>query len=60
MLKKQNRYYPYKFIFILRLRLFKTTDKELNAMATPANIGCKEMPKMGINNPAARGIPIRL
>ena len=45
---------------IFSLRLFATTETELNAMAAPAIMGSSKKPLIGYNTPAAIGIPMRL
>lgn len=42
------------------LKLFVTTDTELNAIAAPAIIGFNKNPLKGYKIPAATGIPIKL
>jgi hypothetical protein len=44
----------------LSLKLFKTTETELNAIAAPAIIGFSVKPINGYKTPAAIGIPMIL
>lgn len=57
--KQENVSYNYNF-FQFRLRLFSTTETELNAIAALANMGFSNNPLNGNNIPAAIGIPIKL
>ena len=47
-------------VFDLSLKLFVTTETELNAIAAPAAIGFNKNPQIGKSKPAATGIPITL
>ena len=49
-----------KVLLRLSLKLFRTTDTLLKAIAIPAIIGSNKNPFTGYKTPAAIGIPMRL